>query len=97
MQESESCGAHVGGGVGHFGGARFAGAGVVHGGGFRSFGGFHRAGFHHNRFFFRHHRRFLFAGGYWPYDYGNYGCWRRVPWHWGWRRVWVCNYNYGWY
>ena len=75
-----------------FGHGGFAHGGFVHGG-VRGFAGVHRFGFHrfafHNRVFFRHHRRFFFAGGY-PY----YGCYRWVPGPWGWHRAWVCNNIY---
>jgi hypothetical protein len=73
-------------------GGGFAHGGFAHGG-VRGFAGVHRFGFHrfafHDRVFFRHHRRFFFAGGY-PY----YGCYRWVPGPWGWHRAWVCNNIY---
>jgi len=104
-------GAHVGGfgGFGGMrGGGGFAGAHVGGFGGFR--GGFaghsafvgrsafvHHGFFPHHRFaFFRHHR---FIGPFFGvgalYAAGYSSCWRWVPTAYGWRRAWVCNYDYG--
>ena len=68
---------------------------VQHGPGFKT-AHVHRGPFirrHHH-----HHRNAFFVGvgfaGPW-YDYGYSSCWRLVPTAWGWRRVWVCDYPYG--
>jgi hypothetical protein len=97
------------GGAFHGGGFR---GGAFHGGGFRGslVGSGFRGGFVGPRHFaFRHgfgprfhrfHRhRFGFAAVPFVVGAGFYGasCWRWRPTPWGWQRVWVCGYDYGYY
>jgi hypothetical protein len=52
---------------------------------------------HHHRHF---HDRFFVgvAFGFAGFDDYYYdSCWRLVPTYYGWQRVWVCGYPYGWY
>ena len=46
-----------------------------------------------------HHRRFAFAAVPFGVGVGLYGgsCWSWQPTPWGWQRVWVCDYDYGYY
>jgi hypothetical protein len=46
-----------------------------------------------------HHRRFAFAAVPLAVGVRVYGgsCWRWRPTPWGWQRVWVCGYDYGYY
>jgi hypothetical protein len=57
-----------------------------------------------NRFAFArfhrfHHRRFAFAAVPFVTGVGLYAgsCWSWQPTPWGWQRVWVCGYDYGYY
>jgi hypothetical protein len=45
------------------------------------------------------HRRFAFAAVPFAVGFGLYGgsCWTWQPTPWGWQRVWVCDYDYGYY
>jgi hypothetical protein len=47
----------------------------------------------HPRIALRHHRHhnrfFVFAGGYYPYNYYD-GCYERIWTRWGWRLTYVC-------
>jgi len=92
-----------GGGGGGFAGAHVGGFGGFRGGfaGHSAFVGrsafVHHGFFPHHRFaFFRHHR---FIGPFFGvgalYAAGYSSCWRWVPTAYGWRRAWVCNYDYG--
>jgi len=97
-------GVRAGGFAGGFRGATIGGFRGARVGGFR--GGFVRSrsfalrpGFRprFNRFAFgRFHRfrraRFAFAAA--PFVVGVGSCWRWRPTPWGWRRVWVCGYDY---
>ena len=96
-------GAMIGGG--------FRGAAI--GGGLRSAGGFvgsrsfafrPSVAPRFNRFAFArfnrvHHRRFAFATVPLGVGVGLYGgsYWSSQPTPWGWQRVWVCDYDYGYY
>ncbi len=56
---------------------------------------FTRSAFFPHRFHRFHHRNaFFFGVGFAGPWYGD-SCWRLVPTYWGgWRRVWVCGYDY---
>jgi hypothetical protein len=90
---------HGGGGGWHGGGGGWHGAGAWHGAGMWRGAAWRGAAWHgrfspHRRFAFFHRHRFVgpFFG---LYAAGYSSCWSWAPTPVGWRRVWVCDYPYG--